>query len=81
MTTQPVAPSGWQPIETAPKDRRVLVWSGREIYTAHWVKNIFTDEEAWVVAEWGNEGDQALVNPILWHSLPTAPQTTTKGEE
>ena len=61
--------SHWKPIETAPHDKRVLVWSGSEIYAAHWAKSITTDDEAWIVAEWG-DCDQALVKPLYWHELP-----------
>ena len=63
----------WQPIETAPHDKRVLVWSGQEFYAAHWAKNPFTDDEAWIVAEWGAEGEQALVRPTHWMPLPMPP--------
>ncbi len=63
----------WLPIETAPKDKRILVRSGQEVYAAHWAKNITTDDEAWIVAEWGTEGDQALVKPTHWMSLPETP--------
>lgn len=64
----------WQPIETAPKDKRILVWSGQEICAAHWAQNPITGDEAWVVAEWGQDGDQALVKPTYWQSLPTPPE-------
>jgi hypothetical protein len=59
----------WQPIETAPKNCRVLVKTDAEVYAAHWSKNIFTDDEAWIVAEWGDDGDQALVKPTHWKPL------------
>jgi hypothetical protein len=63
----------WQPIETAPRDKRILVWSGQEIYAAHWVRNMITNDEAWIVAQWGDECDQALVKPTHWLPLPEAP--------
>jgi hypothetical protein len=63
----------WKPIETAPKDKRLLVWTGKEMYCAHWAKNPYTDDEAWVIAEWG-ERDQALVKPTHWMELPEAPR-------
>lgn len=63
-------PEGWNPIETAPKNKRILVWTGQEIYAAHWAKNMFTDDEAWIVAAWGTERDQALVHPTHWAPLP-----------
>lgn len=63
----------WQPIETAPKDARILVWSGQELYAAHWAQNPFTGDEAWIVAEWGDERDQALVKPTHWMPLLAPP--------
>jgi len=71
------APAGavqaWRDIETAPKDTRVLIWSGQERYAAHWSQNPLTGDEAWIVAEWGTEGDQALVRPTHWQPLPPPP--------
>lgn len=65
----------WQPIETAPKDERVLLWTGQEKYCGHWSKNPFTNHEAWIIAEWGNDGDQALLeNPTHWMPLPSYPE-------
>jgi hypothetical protein len=64
---------GWQTIETAPRDRRVVVWTGREKYIAHWAKNPFTDDEAWIVANFGDDGDQLLVKPVLWAEAPADP--------
>jgi len=31
---------GWKTIETAPRDKRVMVWSGQEMYCAHWAQNL-----------------------------------------
>ena len=63
----------WRPMETAPHDKRVMVWSGREMYCAHWAQNPMTCDEAWIVAEWGTDGDQALVKPTQWRPLPLPP--------
>lgn len=60
----------WKPIETAPHDKRILIWSGQEIYAAHWGQNPITGDEAWIVAEWGDDGDQALVKPTHWQLAP-----------
>lgn len=73
QTTSAAPPDGWLPIESAPRDARVLVWTGHERYAAHWVQNPVTGDEAWLVAAWGDEGDQALVKPILWHPLTAPP--------
>jgi len=64
----------WQPIETAPKDRRIILWTGREIYIGHWAKNVETDHEAWIIAEWG-DGDQAMTGAAThWMEAPKAPK-------
>lgn len=62
----------WQPIKTAPKNKRIIVWTGQEIYAAHWVKNIENGHEAWMIGEMKN-GDQAVVNALLWHVAPENP--------
>jgi hypothetical protein len=53
-----------------------MVWSGVEIYVAHWSQHPVTGDEAWLVAEWGTEGDQALVYPTHWYDreLPEPPE-------
>lgn len=59
----------WKPIETAPKDKRILVWTGVEIYAAHWVKSPITGDEAFLVCLLDDEGNQALVRPTHWAEL------------
>lgn len=66
----------WLPIATAPKKDRVLLWSGTGMYCGHWAKSIETDDEAWVIAEFGNEGDQLLVKATHWMPLPAPPEST-----
>lgn len=66
----------WQPIETAPKNQRLLVWTGQEIYAAHWAISSITGDESWIVAEWGTEGDQAIVKPSHWMPLTDPPKST-----
>jgi len=60
--------SKWQPIETAPKDQRVFLLSELgEIYAGHWGESVETGHQAWIIAEWGNEGDQLLIeHPTHW---------------
>lgn len=69
----------WLPIETAPHDKRVMVWSGQEMYCAHWAQNPMTGDEAWIVAEWGNDGDQALVKPTHWQPPPAPPNARVQA--
>ena len=68
----------WKAIESAPHDRRILVWTGQEIYAARWAKNPYTNDEAWIVVTWGSDGDQALVKPTHWMELPPAPDGKEK---
>lgn len=62
----------WQrnPPETAPKDRRILVESDGDFFCANLVKNPYTDDEAWAVAQLKN-GDRILIRKIdCWYELP-----------
>ncbi len=63
----------WMPIETAPKKERVLLWNGTGMYCGHWAKSIETDDEAWIIAEFGNDGDQLLIKATHWMPLPAPP--------
>jgi hypothetical protein len=66
----------WLPIETAPHDKRVLVWTGVQIYCAHWAQNPQTLDEAWIVADFGGEGERLIVRPLRWYNraLPLPPK-------
>ena len=65
----------WKPIETAPRDRQILIFTGMAIYSACWVKNMFNYDEAWLVAAYGGDGDQLIVkNPTHWMPLPEPPR-------
>ena len=71
----------WQPISSAPKDRRILVQTDQEIYAAHWVKHPATDDEAWLVARLDDEGNQALVRPHSWTELRLPKQSMNGGSD
>ena len=64
----------WKPIETAPKDRRILLWSWAEMYVGHWAQHFETGAEAYIIAEWGDEGEQLLVKATHWKELPAPPK-------
>ena len=58
------------PPETAPKDRRILVESDGDFFCVNWVKNQYTGDEAWAVAQLKN-GDRILIRKIdCWYELP-----------
>lgn len=59
----------WNGMETAPKDRRILVKSpAGELYTAHWVQNPWDGDEAYCISE-APDGTQHLVRPVQWREL------------
>ena len=67
-----------KPIESAPKNKRLIVGTENEVYCANWVKNPYTDDEAWLIGIAYN--DQILCHPKYWFCeapdlpLPTPPQ-------
>lgn len=64
----------WQPIETAPKDKEILIYKNGDQYCGYFAKNIMTDDEGWVIANFGDNGEQLLVrDPTHWMPLPDAP--------
>lgn len=63
--------NGWQPIETAPKDRAMLGWQiDIGFYTFHWCKK---HED--FACQW----NCSLVKPTHW--MPLAPAPTTDHRE
>lgn len=68
---------GWLSMESAPKDRRILVLSSGGIqYTAEWAQNPETGSELYRIANVGDaEGHQIFVNePVAWQDLPEPPK-------
>lgn len=64
----------WKPIKTAPKNERILVWNGVGMHVAHWAKNVHNGDEAYIIADCGNEGEyQLLTKPTHWMPLPSQP--------
>lgn len=63
----------WKLIGNAPHDKRILVWTGQEIYAAHWVKHPVTGDEAFMVGECINNSYQLLTKPTHWMLLPEPP--------
>lgn len=62
----------WQPIATAPKDRRILIWCNGEMYVGIWAKNVGTGDVAYVIADL-EDGNRAIVKATAWQELPAPP--------
>ena len=63
------AARAWHAIDTAPKDRRLLLKAeSGEIYAGHWVACPMTGDEAFLISE-GPDGTQHLVRPIEWREI------------
>ena len=63
----------WQPIESAPKDKRILVWSEDGIFQAEWdifAKKILVVTQPSVGVEWSGEDDAPLTH---WMPCPQDP--------
>jgi hypothetical protein len=56
------AAQAWQPIETAPKNQRVLVWDGQDVIGA-----------TFGGVRWWSADDETRISPTHWRPLPEAP--------
>lgn len=69
----------WQPIETAPKDRAILLWWPQQYHcpvVGHWGDK-WSPWIGWKVTGWTHEKFQT--EPTHWMPLPQSPQTATDG--
>lgn len=69
-----IARGRWQPIETAPRNARILIKVGEDAHVAQWVQNFINGDDAWAIAEIpDNTGgfDRVIFrNPTHWMPLP-----------
>lgn len=69
----------WQDIETAPKDRRIIIATDTEMYVVNLVQNFITGDDAWLVARFdgdSNGNDQIIIENALakaWTEAPVHP--------
>lgn len=71
----------WQPIETAPKDGRVII-VGRDMGSSGFVRGFgrFEGDPGSMISGWvcrgftDPPGDLGLANPTLWMPLPEPPK-------
>lgn len=60
----------WQPIETAPEDTYVLVWSPEYYCYEYGIAVLGGEEGYWLTYE----GDLPLATPTHWMHLPEPPE-------
>lgn len=64
---------GWRSdMSKAPRNARLLIKSdpSGEVFAAHWVKNIETDDEAWLISE-AADGSQHVCKAKAWRLIPS----------
>lgn len=73
-------PVAWQPIDTAPKDRSILIFDGEEVMEAYWFSSWYGDKKrpGWMPANLDEEYGR-YVDATHWMPLPATTQPT-KGE-
>lgn len=75
--------TGWQPIETARKDKPILGWVNdgfgrREQMVVHWGEWTYNDEKCWIAGpECGEHSFRHPVTVLLWRDLPDDPAEPT----
>ena len=61
-------------MEVVPTDRQILIESNQgNMFCAKWVKNPYTNKVAWIIASYGDDGEQLIVeeqDAIAWQYLP-----------
>lgn len=73
----------WKDIETAPKDRRIIVATDTEMYVANWVQNFITGDDAWLVARFDddvNGNDQIIIESAIAKAWTEAPEHPFRKE-
>lgn len=76
------AGEGWQPIETAPRDREVLIFAEEtgEMFVAFWGTDPEDGDQQWVFAR--SPSVSFIVRaPTHWMALPAPPSSTETGEQ
>lgn len=74
LYTHPVT-SGWQPIETAPRERRILAVVDGLVRFVVWGKTSHVPMFGWCLVDQGAE-DSELCEPTHWMPLPAPPSET-----
>lgn len=68
--------AGWQPMDSAPKDQRLLACVEGEVRVIRWGKTSHVPMYGFCLADQGAE-DFDLCKPDCWMPLPAAPGATS----
>jgi len=72
--------SEWQPIETAPRDRRILViGEAGTMHVASWSQNPFTGHKSWLIVRTDDKGNCLVMQATHWQPLPEPPKEITSN--
>lgn len=78
-STNPTEGERWQPIETAPKVGRLLLWYDGIMVVGYWSESVWVKPGgSWIIYE--NRSDTVELTPTHWMPLPPSPQQLT-GEK
>jgi len=67
----------WEDIETAPKDRRIIIATETDMYVVRWAQNFLTGHGAWLVARFKDESngnDQIIIERSIAKAWTEAPE-------
>lgn len=73
-----MAESGWQPIETAPRDGTwvILHTAAGGVQPGYWGPTYFGYNPAWVQYAHRSEAEEIIGEPTHWMPLPAPPAST-----
>lgn len=76
--SSPKPVSGWQPIETAPKDGNwIILTDGKDVRTAYWAVSHYF----WcLTADDNSYGTETFDNPTHWMPIPSFPKQEISNE-
>lgn len=67
--------TNWRAIETAPRDRRILLWNGvTGVYSAEWMPLPESADGVWPLLQWGGKTGRWFPEPTHWMPLPEPPK-------
>jgi hypothetical protein len=69
----------WKLIKSAPRNERILLWTGQNQYVGQWVQDFVTNDEAFSVSDLP-DGARLVVKATHWDWLGRPPENNTGKE-